>query len=370
VLNLPPVLPVTETGLGARLSDQVRRLGEAGFPLVVFRGEPLAEEVQWQELERSLKASKENGGWPAVHVQGVPELALRAIRAGLAPWGLQLGQAGSVRAFPELAALRLGTAFRGVGNLDAIESGFDLAGVEAGDGSWETLARGCSILEGKGIAPVAFGALTLEDAQDCYRAGAEALTMGAAVLSASGPSDLLWEAQRRRWRFRPPFQRGQGVALIGGSGCGKSTLARLLGARLHLPVRDLDEAVVRRARKPISRIFAEDGEQAFRTMETEATCEAFRSAAVLALGGGAWESEAIRNAALESGFAVLWIADDPGRIWRRVAQDPVRPLSQEREAFLARWSVRTPKWMEAPVLLPLGRAPWQLVDALSGSGDS
>jgi shikimate kinase len=73
---------------------------------------------------------------------------------------------------------------------------------------------------------------------------------------------------------------------------------------------------------------------------------------------------AVRQAAFASGYALLWIAENPDRIWRRVAQDPARPLTQERATFLARWQSRMPRWMEAPMLLPLGRTPGQLAKAL------
>lgn len=207
---------------------------------------------------------------------------------------------------------------------------------------------------------------SLEEAEGLFLAGAEAIALGREILSAPEPSELLWRAQCLRWRYRPPFRRGQGVALIGGSGCGKSTLALELGRHLHLPVEDLDDTIARRAGKSIPSIFSEDGEGAFRAMETEATCEAFQSAAILALGGGAWESEAIRDSARASGYAMLWIAEHPGRIWQRVAQDPARPLAQDRETFLARWRIRMPRWMEAPMVLPLGRTPQQLAEALVG----
>jgi len=193
---------------------------------------------------------------------------------------------------------------------------------------------------------------------------AAAMAAGRALLGSPDPAGLLWEAQREHWRLRPPLRAGQGVALIGGSGCGKSTLAQELGERLGLSIQDLDATVALRAGKAIARIFAEDGEPTFRALETEVTCQAFQTPGVLALGGGAWESPAIRNAAQASGFAVLWIAENPGRVWQRVAQDPCRPLAQARETFLARWRARTPQWLEAPRVLPLGRSPGQLAEAL------
>ncbi|HWQ08617.1 MAG TPA: shikimate kinase [Holophaga sp.] len=319
MLNLPPVCPVTDPRLPLGLEEQVARFGAAGAPLVGFQG----GDGQGEALARALAASEANGGWPAVClVHASPDLAVP-------------------RTLPEL----------GPACLDA------RMGAEA-------LRASCAGLRSLGIAPVAEGEVDLAAAEACFRAGAESLLISGAPEALRG---RLWKAQRLRWRCRPPLRKGQGVALVGGSGSGKSTLARELGACLGLPVQDLDDVIARRAGKPIPRIFAEDGEPAFRALESDITCEAFRAPAVLALGGGAWEDEAVRRAARASGFALLWIAEDPGRVWRRIAQDPGRPLAQERAVFLGRWRARTPRWMEVPMVLPLGRTMSQVARALGAS---
>jgi shikimate kinase/thiamine monophosphate synthase len=369
VLNLPPLYPVTDAGLEPSLSDQVRALGAVGFPLVQFRGEPLPVEIQWQELRRALAEAWENGGWPAICVRGSAALALRALSEDRPPWGLHLDMGQGADPQFQAQGLALGTTAAGPGAWERLDPAWSHAGVgpfrgEAAALGYAGFKRGCAHLRGKGILPIAFGGLTLQDAGHCYRAGAESLALSRELLCAPEPAELLWQAQRLRWRTRPPFRTGQGIALVGGSGCGKSTLARKLGERLRMPVRDLDAVIVERAGKSIARIFAEEGEPRFRELEREVTCAAFQSEAILALGGGAWESEAVRQAARASGCAVLWIAENPGVIWRRVGQDPSRPLAQDRATFLARWRVRMPRWMEAPMLLPLGRGPGRLADAL------
>lgn len=78
------------------------------------------------------------------------------------------------------------------------------------------------------------------------------------------------------------------MVLVGPPGAGKSTVAAALASRLRLAVRDTDADVERTAGKPISEIFVEDGEPAFRALEREAVARALvEHPGVLALGGGA-----------------------------------------------------------------------------------
>ena len=54
------------------------------------------------------------------------------------------------------------------------------------------------------------------------------------------------------------------LALIGFMGTGKSSVGRLAAAQLGYELIDTDEWIERRAKKSITKIFAEDGEPAFR----------------------------------------------------------------------------------------------------------
>jgi len=79
----------------------------------------------------------------------------------------------------------------------------------------------------------------------------------------------------------------QNIVLIGMPGCGKSTVAKALGEALGRPVLEADALIEEAAGKPIPAIFAEDGEDAFRRIETEVLRElGKRSGAVISTGGG------------------------------------------------------------------------------------
>ena len=382
MLHLPPLYPITDAARPESLSAQIRRLGEAGFPLVQFRGKPLDAKAQWVELRAALAEAAANGGWPFICVNDRADLAMLAAQEGLVPWGIHLGQddlpATEAARLPGLGACHFGASTHEPGEWEAADPACDHAGVGPFRGTatksdhaepvgLEGLRAGCAALRGLGLAPVAIGGLGPADASACFEAGAESLAMVGELHRVDDIAALGWEVQRTRWRARPPFRRGQGVAILGGSGAGKSTLGRTLALRLSLPFHDLDEAIEQAQGQPVSAIFAERGESAFRALESEALPGLLASPAVVALGGGAWEAPANRQAVARAGFAPLWLAEPPGRAWDRVAQDPHRPLAQDRTAFLARYAARAAAWSLAPVALPFGRRPEDLAAALLGA---
>lgn len=77
------------------------------------------------------------------------------------------------------------------------------------------------------------------------------------------------------------------IALIGFMGSGKTTVGRLVAARLGYRFLDLDVLITENARKSIREIFAEDGEETFRRIESD-TLYSVRemNRLVIATGGG------------------------------------------------------------------------------------
>jgi thiamine-phosphate diphosphorylase len=376
-MHLPPLYPITDARLGLSLSAQIRRLGEAGFPLVQFRGKPLDVRTQALELRAALAAAAAGGGWPAICVNDRADLAVLCAAEGLAPWGLHLGQRDlppcEARKLPGLAGAHLGTSTHRDGEWCAPDAACDHAGIgpflatttkgdhEAPVGL-EGLRAGAAALRAAGMAPVAIGGLTAQDFAPCFGAGAEALAMVGEVGRCEDPRELLWAAQAERWRAQPPLRPGQGVVLIGGSGAGKSSLAGALARHLGLPARDSDAEVGGN----IPEIFREHGEAGFRALESESVARCLEAPCVAALGAGAWEDPATRRRVEEAGFAALWLAEVPEVAWARVGGDPNRPLAVDREGFLARYAKRSAAWWQAPMVLPLGRTPEQVAEALVG----
>lgn len=113
------------------------------------------------------------------------------------------------------------------------------------------------------------------------------------------------------------------IVLVGMPGSGKTTVGRKLAGLSGKPFVDLDGEIVKRAGKPIPDIFAQEGEGAFRDLETEALKAACaQSGQVIATGGGAVLREENRAALRRTGRVY--------RLRRRLEDLPTagRPLSQ------------------------------------------
>jgi shikimate kinase len=133
--------------------------------------------------------------------------------------------------------------------------------------------------------------------------------------------------------------------LVGLRGAGKSTVAGELARALGLPVADLDARIVERARKPIPRIFAEDGEERFRELESDELEVALAAGGVLAPGGGIVTRDRNRDALRRSGAFVVYLAARPETLAARVAADVANvrpalvaggPLAEARALLAAR----------------------------------
>ena len=111
------------------------------------------------------------------------------------------------------------------------------------------------------------------------------------------------------------------IILIGFSGTGKTLVGKEVARLLGWEFIDTDDEIERTAGKPVRRIFAEDGELAFREMERRVirnACEAERR--VISTGGGAPVDEANRATMLSSGMVVCLDAE-PAAILRRLMED-------------------------------------------------
>jgi shikimate kinase len=123
-----------------------------------------------------------------------------------------------------------------------------------------------------------------------------------------------------------PLGSARPIVLVGFMGTGKTTVGRLLAARRGVAFRDLDEAVVEVTGRAIADIFREDGEAAFRAVETAALLrELGERDVVIATGGGAACREDNLRAMLAQGDVVALFAS-PAESVRRAGVRSGRPL--------------------------------------------
>ncbi|QWF20311.1 shikimate kinase [Nocardioides sp. LMS-CY] len=157
------------------------------------------------------------------------------------------------------------------------------------------------------------------------------------------------------------------IVLIGPMGAGKTTIARLVAERLGMTVRDTDHDVEAAEGRPISEIFVDSGEAAFRELERTAVAAALSThEGVLAVGGGAVLDPATRD--LLAGHDVVFLRVGLSESVKRVGLGTSRPLllGNVRGRIKALLDERTPIYESVATLAVEtdGRAPDEIADEI------
>ena len=135
----------------------------------------------------------------------------------------------------------------------------------------------------------------------------------------------------------------ENLVLIGMPGAGKTTVGRLLAQMTGRDFIDLDEEIVRRTGKPISALFAEDGEARFRDLESDLIRElAPVGGRIIATGGGAIGRAENRIRLRQNGR--LFFLDPPPEALRPT---PDRPLGDTAEKLRRLYEQRRPLYIAA-----------------------
>lgn len=117
------------------------------------------------------------------------------------------------------------------------------------------------------------------------------------------------------------------IVLIGYRATGKTTVAKILAEQLGRKAVDADVVIEQRAGKSIAEIFADDGEPAFRDLESAVVADLMQqNGFVVSLGGGAPMREENRIA-MRSGGTVFWLTASAETIVQRMSAD-VKTASQ------------------------------------------
>ena len=117
---------------------------------------------------------------------------------------------------------------------------------------------------------------------------------------------------------------GPAVILVGPPGSGKSTVGPLLAGRLRTGFLDTDDEVEAIARKRAGDIFVEDGEQAFRVLESPVVQRALGYPGVVALGSGAVLDRGVQR--LLAGQRVAYLETSFAEVAKRTGMNRPRVL--------------------------------------------
>jgi shikimate kinase len=141
------------------------------------------------------------------------------------------------------------------------------------------------------------------------------------------------------------------IVLIGYRGTGKSTVGRLVGRRLGREVVSTDEEIVKRARRTIPEIVAQQGWDYFRDLESDICRElGSRDQLIIDTGGGAI-LRAQNIEALKKNGTLFWLTASVETITKRIGGDNQRPSLTGTKSFVDEIQdvlrERTPKYQAA-----------------------
>ena len=135
---------------------------------------------------------------------------------------------------------------------------------------------------------------------------------------------------------RVPSMKDRRIVIIGFMGCGKTTVAQALARQLGCDSIDLDSFISEREGRSPAEIIEQDGEAAFREIETRALREVLKKnhPRVIALGGGAWTIPANRALVAQHDCLSVWL-DAPFELcWERITSsaNTIRPMAPDRDS--------------------------------------
>ncbi len=131
------------------------------------------------------------------------------------------------------------------------------------------------------------------------------------------------------------LKRTPGLYLVGFMASGKSTVGKMLAYELGWNFVDIDADIETSQGKSVNEIFDQQGEEAFRKIETEAIRKRIRPIQtgrpmVVALGGGAFSREE-NFSVLEENGVTIWLDTPLSLIRSRLASVSDRPLARDPE---------------------------------------
>ena len=123
------------------------------------------------------------------------------------------------------------------------------------------------------------------------------------------------------------------LVLLGMMAVGKSTLAKIVAEKLSLQFIDTDKNVENNNAMKIKDIFEKRGEKFFRAEEEKEVLRSLKKEnCIIALGGGAFLNDKIRDDILKSAISI-WLDTDIKTLEKRVKWNKKRPLLKKNNNY-------------------------------------
>lgn len=121
------------------------------------------------------------------------------------------------------------------------------------------------------------------------------------------------------------------IVLVGLSGSGKTTIGMILSKKSNYMFTDTDEIIVKLQNRSINEIFAENGEEYFRDLETDVTKEVSKQGnQIISTGGGiVLGQENLTN--LSRNGIVFYLKTSVDTLIKRLEGDSSRPLLKTKD---------------------------------------
>ena len=117
------------------------------------------------------------------------------------------------------------------------------------------------------------------------------------------------------------------LVFIGMMGSGKSSIGSMVSKKLNLNFFDIDQIIENDQKMKISKIFEIKGENFFRDIEKKITLNILKNKkSIIALGGGAFITRAIKNEVLENHLS-FWLNWNIDTLINRIKHSKKRPLA-------------------------------------------
>ena len=188
-----------------------------------------------------------------------------------------------------------------------------------------------------------------------YMLVAQAVRASGYFLDTAYPDDLTDRIYSRI------LSRKENIVLIGMPGSGKSAVGKILAEKTGKPLADTDQLIVEKAGKTIPDIFREDGEPAFRDLESEVIRElSMEGGRIISTGGGAVLRPENVTALRQNG-RLFWLNRDP----ESLVPTEDRPLADTQDKMRQLYIEREPVYRAAAdEIIPVTGTPEDTADAI------